>query len=56
MLAMIRYACELIKSLTGVDLLALAQQFGEAKPVPAASGDGAPPTLLEPPTEDIEAG
>lgn len=47
---------ELIKSLTGVDLLALAQQFGETKPVPAASGDGAPPTLLEPPTEDIEAG
>ena len=45
---------ELIKSLTGVDLLALAQQFGETKPVPAASGDGAPPTLLEPPTEADE--
>ena len=45
---------ELIKSLTGVDLLALAQQFGETKPVPAASGDGAPPTLLEPPTESDE--
>ena len=42
---------ELIKSLTGVDLLALAQQFGEEKPVPAASGDGAPPALIEPPTE-----
>lgn len=42
---------ELIKSLTGVDLLALAQQFGEEKSVPAASGDGASPALLEPPVE-----
>lgn len=43
---------ELVKSIAGVDLAALAQRLTTENPTPAASsGDGAPLALVEPPAE-----